>query len=80
MRASTVIPVTASISIADTRLHSLGIEFFTEALKFGLDKVVLSKTDPQGMFEYLTVRRPDDTYVWVRLDLNGDVQADLVIS
>ena len=79
MRASYVLPVTASIHVGDARLQEEAFNLLRHSLELILRTEILTGKSPGGMASMFTFRRPDDTFVRVEPGPDGGIHAQVAI-
>ena len=79
MRASYILPVTASIHVGDARLQQEASDLLIHSVRLVLRKEILTGKSPGGMASMFTFRRPDDTFVRVEPGPDGGIEAQVVI-
>lgn len=79
MRASYILPVTASIHVDDARLQQEAFNLLRHSLELVLRTEILTGKSPAGFAGMFTHRRPDDTFVRIEPGPNGGIEAQVAI-
>lgn len=79
MRASYILPVTASIHVDDARMKQEAFNPLRHSLELILRTEILTGKSPAGFAGMFTHRRPDDTFVRIEPGPNGGIEAQVAI-